>query len=150
VHQVSPEKVHPPKNIFHDSADAGNDDDDLLSLKFFSVVQSNRLYKRKSKSVGKIEGTREMSSPGAVKVNRPVAPWPKVYHTSITSMFLSCSQMHKVFANRWAALHAPIMTVSFKLHPEFCRRDKTRGPTRTLIRSSRILPKHIGLLLLRL
>ena len=68
-----------------------------------------------------------MSSPGAVKVNRPVAPWPKVYHTAVASMFLSCSQMHKVFANRWSALHAPIMTVFFKLHPEFCRRDTDKG-----------------------
>ena len=32
--------------------------------------------------------------------------------------------MHQVFTNsRWAAFHAPVMTVDFKLHPEFCRND---------------------------
>jgi hypothetical protein len=35
--------------------------------------------------------------------------------------------MHKVFTNRWAAFHAPVMTVAFKLHPEFCRRDTDKG-----------------------
>ena len=31
--------------------------------------------------------------------------------------------MHKVFTNKWTAFHIPVMTVAFKLHPEFCRRD---------------------------
>ena len=35
--------------------------------------------------------------------------------------------MHKVFTNRWAAFHAPVMTAAFKLHPEFCRRDTDKG-----------------------
>ena len=35
--------------------------------------------------------------------------------------------MHKVFTNRWAAFHAPVMTVAFKLHPEFCQRDTDKG-----------------------
>ena len=35
--------------------------------------------------------------------------------------------MHKVFVNRWEVLHTPIMTLDFKLHPEFCRRDKDKG-----------------------
>ena len=38
--------------------------------------------------------------------------------------------MHQVFTNRWAAFHAPVMTVAFKLHPEFCefcRRDTDKG-----------------------
>ncbi len=42
-------------------------------------------------------------------------------------MFLSCSQIHKVFVNRWEVLHTPIMTLDFKLHPEFCRRDTDKG-----------------------
>ena len=39
----------------------------------------------------------------------------------------SCLQVHQVFANRWAAFHAPVMTAAFKLHPEFCRRDTDKG-----------------------
>jgi hypothetical protein len=35
--------------------------------------------------------------------------------------------MYKVFANRWEVLYVPIMTVDFKLHPEFCRRDTDIG-----------------------
>jgi hypothetical protein len=38
--------------------------------------------------------------------------------------------MHHVFTNRWAAFHAPVMTATFKLHPEFCefcRRDTDKG-----------------------
>ena len=30
------------------------------------------------------------------------------------------------FTNRWEVLHVPIMTVDFKLRPEFCRRDTQR------------------------
>ena len=36
-------------------------------------------------------------------------------------------QVHQVFANRWVAFHAPVMTAAFKLHPEFCRRDTDKG-----------------------
>jgi hypothetical protein len=34
----------------------------------------------------KIEETREMSSPGGGKVTRVVQPWPKDYHTPVTTM----------------------------------------------------------------
>ena len=42
-------------------------------------------------------------------------------------MFLSRSQMQKVFDNRRVVFHTPIMTVVFKLHPEFYRRDTDKG-----------------------
>ena len=42
-------------------------------------------------------------------------------------MLLSCSQMYQVFTNRWTGYHTPIMTVVFKPHPEFCRRDTDKG-----------------------
>ncbi len=35
--------------------------------------------------------------------------------------------MHKVFTNRWSVFHAPVMTVAFKLHTEFYRRDTDKG-----------------------
>jgi hypothetical protein len=35
--------------------------------------------------------------------------------------------MHKVFTNRCAALHTAVTTVTFKFHPEFCRRDTDKG-----------------------
>ena len=35
--------------------------------------------------------------------------------------------MNKVFTNRWAAVHTPVMTVTFNIHPEFCPRDLDRG-----------------------
>ena len=35
--------------------------------------------------------------------------------------------MHKVFGNRWAGFHTPVMTESLKFHPEFCRRDTDKG-----------------------
>jgi hypothetical protein len=39
----------------------------------------------------------------------------------------SCLQVYQVFANRWASFHTPVMTVVFKLHPEFCRLDTEKG-----------------------
>jgi hypothetical protein len=33
-------------------------------------------------------------------------------------------QMQKVFTNRWSVFNTPVTTVTFTLHPEFCRRDK--------------------------
>ena len=35
--------------------------------------------------------------------------------------------MLKVFANRWASFHTPVMTTVFNLHPDFCRRDTDKG-----------------------
>jgi hypothetical protein len=35
--------------------------------------------------------------------------------------------MYKVFTNRSASVHTPVMTVTFKFHPEFCRRDTDMG-----------------------
>ena len=29
--------------------------------------------------------------------------------------------------NRWVGFHVPVMTVVFKIHPEFCRRDTDEG-----------------------
>jgi hypothetical protein len=47
--------------------------------------------------------------------------------TNHKSTFCSCCKMNKVFTNRWATVHTPVMTVAFNIHPEFCPRDLDRG-----------------------
>ena len=42
-------------------------------------------------------------------------------------MFVYFVQIHKVFTNMWSSFHAPVMTVVFKLHPEFCQHDTDKG-----------------------
>ena len=52
--------------------------------------------------------------------------------------------MHKVFANRWTDFHVPVMTVVFKIHPEFCRRDKDKGTDTDFDKVITDLPKSPG------
>ena len=52
--------------------------------------------------------------------------------------------MYKVFVNRWEVFHTPIMTVVFKLHPEFCRRVTDKGTDTDFEKVITDLPKAPG------
>ena len=52
--------------------------------------------------------------------------------------------VHQVFTNRWIAFHAPVMTVVFKHHPEFCRCDTDEGTDKDFEKVIKDLPKAPG------
>ena len=65
----------------------------------------------------------------------------------LRNMFFSCLQMYQVFSQIGGQ-----MTVTFKIHPEFCRRETDKGTDTDFdkVITDLVLSKNLGLLLLRL